>query len=76
MGYGMKSRLWWVMNPIAKIVEDTDPGIFWKYDLGRTVRTETNAIPLFQFALDAFEGCRDGVTIHGMMGTGIREGVR
>ena len=68
MGYGMKSRMWFIKNPIAEVQEASNPGVRWKWDVGRTVKLETTAIPLFNIDLDHPEANPDKVQVYGMTG--------
>ncbi len=69
VGYGMKSRLWFLDNPIAKAVQTNNADLFWSWDVGRTVRSNMGYIPMFYY--DEEHGSADPtrVVAFGMAGS-------
>lgn len=77
VGYGSKSRSWFLLNPVADIVQQSTPTIAWRWDVGRSARdSHPGLVPVFRFNAEDPDAIADGVTVYELFGAlSLRQGL-
>jgi len=69
VGFGMKSRSWVAVNPVASKLRVNHPELQWSWDIGRSVHVHMDAIPVFTYdPLDGGARNPKEIIVFGLLG--------